>query len=134
MNKHINKLLNIICCISAISLGYVVKIQGYEILLKKKLNRFVLFNMIMFIILLCIWLSTQVVIFFWLLSLYFSIINVALLILGLNLFILLCMLVWLKARRYLQSTAPTISKDSNLSVLLDTVVKIVDIYKNSNKN
>jgi hypothetical protein len=82
------------------------------------------------VVLLCVWLSIQAVIFFWLLSFNFSLINAALSILGLNLVLLIGMIIWVTVKGQSSSS----SNDLSLMILSNTIIKVIETCKNPNKD
>jgi len=130
MSKNTSKFISIISCILVIVLNYIFKIREYETALKRKLTRFVVCLVMGLVVLLCVWLSIQAVIFFWLLSFNFSLINAALSILGLNLVLLIGMIIWVTVKGQSSSS----SNDLSLMILSNTIIKVIETCKNPNKD
>lgn len=129
MGKNRFQLIDIVCYIFAGLLSSVYKINEYEVLFKKKINRAVVYWAMNFILLLSIWLSALILGVFWLLSLSFSAIQISLLIIVLNLFLLLCSWLWFISKKQ-QLVAVS---DSSLVMLLGVIVKVIEAYKKSVK-
>lgn len=129
MNKNILKFVSVACCVFAMFLDSNCKVREYEFLLKSKLNKYMMYLITGVILLLSIWLSVQMLLFFWLLTLNISLIKISLLILALNVMLLFFMKLWF----HIKKQPPPQANHSNLEMLLNSIIKITEIYKKSNK-
>ncbi len=124
MNKSILKCLNIVNFLITIYLSSSLKIHELEF--KKKLSNFVIYAVSTTIVLLSLWLSTQLLIFFWLLSFNLSYMQTAFFLVSLNLTLLLIIFLCFKLNQQRHSSA----NNSNLNLLLNFIIKIIEKYKN----
>ena len=125
MNKII-KFITTTYFLITIYLKFSLKTREFEILLKKKLNNFMIYTMIIFIISISIWFSTQALIFFWLLSLNFSYIHISLFIISLNLIILLIFILCFKL---IKKRSSKLDNNYNLNTILNYIIKTLEKYK-----
>ncbi len=125
MNKII-KFITTTYFLITIYLKFSLKTREFEILLKKKLNNFIICTMIVFIISISIWFSMQMLIFFWLLSLNFSYIHISLFIISLNLIILLIFMVCFKL---IKKRSSKLDNNYNLNTILNYIIKTLEKYK-----
>ncbi len=125
MNKII-KFITTTYLLTTIYLKFSLKTREFELLLKKKLNNFIVCTLIIFIISISIWFSTQMLIFFLLLSLNFSYIHISLFILSLNLLILLIFILFFKLIKHSSSK---LENNYNLNTILNYIIKTLEKYK-----
>lgn len=125
MNKII-KFITTTYFLITIYLKFSLKTREFEILLKKKLNNFIICTIIVFIISISIWFSMQMLIFFWLLSLNSSYIHISLFIISLNLIILLIFMVCFKL---IKKRSSKLDNNYNLNTILNYIIKTLEKYK-----
>ena len=126
--KNLEKLLSIASGLMTVCLNCICKAQDYKTLIKRKVCDWFFCLLLVFMTLISIWLSLQVAIFFWLISLYFSLIYASLIISSINLFLLLIGIFFLTHKKSAPHTT-----SSSLCLLLITLINAIDSYKKADK-